>query len=257
MGSTAVQAQGARVVDPGRRFHHAPREGGHSGHHLEDGAGLVDAAHDRVHEPPRGFRPDSLVVVAVVARIRGLGVDRARVWIHHDGRNTGRPVGDGRREQLLFEGKLQPGVDGERDVHARRTCGFDLALVQGQVAGGAALGEDHGRLAAQRRLVVLLDAVLPHSIRVDESQHLRREGRVGTSANLRIDPYWFRFQCERRECSAGETIADAIGDVGSQTVGEDDVGLGRGHLGGEGGGGGIPQPEEVDQGGRDGCAPVN
>ena len=102
-------------------------------------------------------------------------VDLAGVRVHDDGRDALGPVGDPGGEELLLDPQLEAGVDGQAQVragHARLRHG---RLVDDRLAARVALGDDDPRLAGERRLVGLLDAVLAVALAIDEAQQVRGE----------------------------------------------------------------------------------
>ena len=175
------------------------RQGGGRGHHLEHRSGLVDGRDDRVDEPPGVGRGDRLVVVAVIRRIGGHRVDLAGVRVHDDRRDALRPVGDPRGEELLLDPQLETGVDRQAQVRAGRPGLADDGLLEHRLAARVAMRDDDPWLAGERRLVVLLDAVLAAALAVDEAEEVGREGRARSAADLRIDPLGFRFERQAEE----------------------------------------------------------
>ena len=137
----------------------------------------------------RVARGDRLVVVGVVRRVGRLGVDLAGVRVHDDGRDALGPVGDPGREELLLDLQLEAGVDRQAQVragHARPATTVASSSIG--LAARVALGDDDPRLAGERRLVGLLDAVLAAALAVDEAEQVRGEGRARAAADLRVDP---------------------------------------------------------------------
>ena len=73
-----------------------------------------------------------------------------------------------------------------RSVPGRARLG-DGRVVEDGHAARVALGDDDPRLAAELRLVLLLDAVLAAAVAVDEAEEVRGEARVRSAARLRVD----------------------------------------------------------------------
>src|SRR4029077_10434687 len=124
----------------------------------------------RIDEARRGGRGDRLVVIAVVRRVGRGRVDLAGIWVEDDSRDALRLIGDPRGKELLLDPELEPGVDGQRQVGARRPRLGDGRVVEDGHAARVALGHDDPRLATELRLVLLLDTVLAATVAVDEAE---------------------------------------------------------------------------------------
>ena len=77
------------------------------------------------------FGGDRPVVVGVVRRVGGLGVDLARVRVHDDRRDALGLVGDLGRQELLLDRELEAGVDGQAEVLARPCPAETTSAVSG------------------------------------------------------------------------------------------------------------------------------
>ncbi len=164
------------------------------------------------------------VVVGVVRGIARLGVDLAGPRVHHHGRYGQGPVGDRGGHHLLLDGQLEVGVDREGDVLAGRAGVDDLGRIDQRPAGDRAGGKDHLRATRQGVLVVLLDAVLADSVAVDEAEQLGRQRRLGSAADLRLDPGRLGRQVDARGGIVGvDRHLEPVGRLLVQVVGEDDV----------------------------------
>ena len=197
---------------------------GDRGQHLEDRAGLVDGADDRVDEAGRIAGGDRRVVVAVVGRIGGLGQDLAGVRVHDDCRDRLGPVGRPGGEDLLLDRELEPRVDREAEVLARRAGILDDGRLRDEPRCDVALGVDDPGPAGQLLLVELLDAVLAGALAIDEPQQLGREGRVRAAAA----PAGRRGRAPApgpgpSSCPAAIAARIWSGDGRVEGVGEDDV----------------------------------
>ncbi len=222
-------------------------EGRGDGHHLEHRPGLVDARDDRVDEPVRRVRRDLAVLVGVVGRIGGLGVDLPGVRVHDDGRHALGLVGDPRGEEFLLDRQLEAGVDGRPDVLARRPVVDDLGRIEQRPPVRVAVRDHDLRVARQRRLVGLLDPVLALPVAVDEAQQLRRQGRVGSAARLRIDAHRLRLERDAEEPLGRDPVADLSGERRGDAPREDDVRLVARELVAQGHARDVVEAEEADE----------
>ena len=222
-------------------------EGDRGGHHLEHGARLVDVGHDRVDEARRVGRGDRAVLVGVVRRVAGLGVDLPGVGVHDHGRHALGLVRDVRGQELLLDGQLQARVDGQAQVLAGDALLGDLGRLGPDPPAHVALRHGHARLAGQDVLVVALDAVLARALAVDEPEEVRGQARVGAAAGLRVDPLGLGLQADADDPAVARGLADALAEPGLDAAGEDDVGLGAGQLLAQDQLGGGLQLEQADE----------
>ena len=189
----------------------AVRQGGRGGHHLEHRARLVDGRDDRVDEPPGVGGRDRLVVVAVIGRIGRHRVDLAGVRVHDDRRGALGPVGDPRGEQLLLDPQLETGVDRQAQVGAGRAGLATDASSSIAWPPASRSRDDDPWLAGERRLVVLLDAVLAAALAIDEAEEVGREGRARSPADLRIDTLGFGLERQAEGPLVSDRRADPVG----------------------------------------------
>ena len=171
------------------------------------------------------------VVVGVVRRIGRLGVDLAGVRVHHDRGHALRLVGDPGGEQLLLDRELEAGVDRQAEVRAGRSGLQDRRGVGHGVPRCVVLQRDQARHPRQLGVVVLLDAVLPDALAVDEAEQMRGERRLGSAAGLRIQALLLGLQDEAGELRvvAGMELPDPIGRGRVETACEDHVLAVAGH----------------------------
>ena len=228
---TAVELEGANVLDLRLRRDGLGLEAGDRGQHLEDRTGLVDGADDRVDEARRVDGGDRAVVVGVVRGVGRLGQDLARVRVHDDGRYALRRVGRPGGQDLALERELEPRIDRQADVLAGQARVLDDDRVRDRPGRDIPLGVNDPRLPAELGLVVLLDAVLADAVPVDEAEEVSGEGRIGPRALVRVDPDRLRLEEHRLDLLGRRSGPDPIGGLPVEAVGQDDVLLVRGHPG--------------------------
>ena len=111
-------------------------------------------------------------------------------------------------------------VPGRARLHDRRV------IEDGEPARVALRGDDP-RLAAELRLVLLLDAVLAAAVTIDETEQVRGEGRVRSATRLRIDALGLRLERQPGHRVVGDGAPDPVGDEALEAVAQDQVlGLG-------------------------------
>ena len=136
-----------------------------------------------------------------------------------------RLVGDPGRQELLLHLELEAGIDGEADVLAGRALGDHVGRSRDGLATRIALRHGDPGRPTQDVLVVLLDAVLPQALAVDEPEEVGRQRRVGTAARLRVDPQGLRFEGDARDGPVARRGPDPVGHRRFDAAGEDDVRL--------------------------------
>jgi len=154
----------------------------------------------------------------------------AGVRVHDDCRGSLRAVGDPGREELLLDLQLEPGIDGQAQVGAGRAGLADDAIVEVGLAARVTLGDDDPRLAGQRRLVLLLDAVLAAALAIDEAEEMRRQRRTRPATDLRVDALGLGLERQREEPLGSDRRTDPVGKCPVQAVAQDQVFGVSGHL---------------------------
>jgi hypothetical protein len=145
------------------------------------------------------------------------------VRVHHDRRHVDGAVGDPRREQLLLDRELQPGVDREAQVGARNAGLVDDRGLGNRPGIHVALREQDARRAGQKLLVLLLDAVLADALPVDEPDDVGGERRLRTAAGLRMGPDRLGLERHVGQVAGHHGRADPVGQERIDLAGDDDV----------------------------------
>ena len=212
------------VLDPGRRGDRPVRQGRRRGHHLEHGTRARRRSRRRIDEATGVGRGDRLVVVAVVRRVGRLGVDLAGVRVHDDGRDArlARSATQAARSSCSTFSWRPASMVRRRSVPGRAGLADDRVL-EHRPAARVALRDDDPRLAGERRLVVLLDAVLAAALAVDEAEQVRGERRARSATDLRIDALGLRLERQAEDPLGVDRGTDPVGRRPVQAVAQDDV----------------------------------
>jgi hypothetical protein len=152
-----------------------------------------------------------------------MGVDLARVRVHHDRRDALGAVGDPGVEDRLLDGELEPGVDRQPDVRSGHAGLVDDGGLRDRAGVDVALSEQDARRAGEQLLVALLDAVLADALAVDEADEVRRERRIRAAARLRVGPQRLRLERHVRERPAADRRGNPLRDVRRDVARKDDV----------------------------------
>ena len=215
------------VGDPDEPFLKRP---GHR-HDLKDGAGIIDVGDGRVAHPRALVGGHLVVMVEIEGRVVAEAQDEPGPRIADDDGGLERLVFFADERELLLDDVLHDEVEGELDVVAVGGGDPTREELREFAAAAVTLAHTPAALAAQVKIIAVLDALGRFLLAVDVADD------VGRELVVRIDAMIVTFPAHALDLEFGDFLVGLLGDIGLEHVPADEAatasvgaGIGRRHV---------------------------